>query len=200
MHITGLKFPAPSPQCLEVLIVLKFIPSMFLGRIITPIHGLAILLPPLIYVSTLVLNRFKPPEWMARFAFSAEMLDPTWRNMSRVVACATSLTLRSFEDCVFKHLGDQWHTIGHHEKPRVVKTSPYAWVRHPEYSSVLLQEALWSIMFWSYVPLVALGGTAFAFAVKMQIEESLIQKDDAIRAEYWQYMTEVPARIFPYVW
>ncbi|KAI9455546.1 hypothetical protein HD554DRAFT_2030918 [Boletus coccyginus] len=229
MYIAGLKFPTPSPQWLEGLVVLstadyiryniakikdlaviseskggrvrpESMPPTFLGRIITPIHGLAILLPPLIYVSTLVLNRFEPPEWMARFAFSAEMLDPTWRNMLRVVACTASLTLRRFTDRVFEHLGDQWHTIGRREKPRVVKTGPYAWVRHPGYSSVLLQEALWSIMFWSYVPLVALGITAFAFAVKMPIEEGLIQKDDAVRAEYRQYMTEVPARIFPYVW
>lgn len=35
---------------------------------------------------------------------------------------------------------------------------------------VLLQEAMWSVMFWSYIPLVALGITAVAFAVKMPIE------------------------------
>lgn len=38
------------------------------------------------------------------------------------------------------------------------------------YSTVLLQEALWSIMFWSYAPLVALGIIAAAFAIKMPIE------------------------------
>lgn len=37
-------------------------------------------------------------------------------------------------------------------------------------SSVLVQEALWSIMFWSYIPLVAFGITASAFVVKMPIE------------------------------
>lgn len=35
---------------------------------------------------------------------------------------------------------------------------------------VLLQEAVWSVMFWSYVPLIALGIIAAAFAVKMPIE------------------------------
>lgn len=38
------------------------------------------------------------------------------------------------------------------------------------YRAVLLQEAVWSIMFWSYIPLVALGIIAAAFAVKMPIE------------------------------
>ncbi|KAH0833399.1 hypothetical protein J3R83DRAFT_12505 [Lanmaoa asiatica] len=33
------------------------------------------------------------------------------------------------------------------EKPRVIETGPYARVRDPGYSSVLLQQALWSIMF-----------------------------------------------------
>ncbi|KAF8556488.1 hypothetical protein OG21DRAFT_1506398 [Imleria badia] len=123
---------------------------------------------------------------MAGFTFSDEMLHSTWRNVLRVVACGASFALRRLVNTTFEHLRDQWHVIGRREKPRVVKTGPYAWVRHPIYSSVLVQQALWSIMFWSYVPLVGLGITAFAFAIKMPIEESLIQKDDldAIRDEY----------------
>ncbi|KAF8442105.1 hypothetical protein L210DRAFT_3194430 [Boletus edulis BED1] len=175
-------------------------PSTFLGRIITPIHGLAIVIPPLVYVGALTLNRFQQPEWMAQFAFSTEMIDSTQMNALRVVACAASFALRSFLDSTFKHLGDQWHVIGRREKPRIVKTGPYAWIRHPGYSSVLLQEALWCIMFWSHISIVALGITAAAFAIKMPIEESLIQKDDAVRDEYRKYMKEVPARIIPYVW
>ncbi|KAF8124747.1 hypothetical protein EV363DRAFT_700269 [Boletus edulis] len=175
-------------------------PSTFLGRIITPIHGLAIFIPPLVYVGALTLNRFQQPEWMAQFAFSTEMIDSTQRSALRVVACAASFALRSLTDSGFQHLGDQWHAIGRREKPRIVKTGPYAWIRHPGYSSVLLQEALWCIMFWSHISIVALGITAAAFAIKMPIEESLIQKDDAVRDEYRKYMKEVPARIIPYVW
>ncbi|KAG8212852.1 hypothetical protein J3R82DRAFT_11169 [Butyriboletus roseoflavus] len=145
-------------------------PPTSLGWIISPIHGLAILIPPLVYVGALVLNGFQPPEWMTRFAFSSEMMDSTSRNASRVVACVANFALRSLTSSTFEHLGDQWHVIGRREKSRVVKTGPYAWVRHPGYSSVLLQQALWSIMFWSYIPLVALGITASAFAIKMPIE------------------------------
>ncbi|KAF8124752.1 hypothetical protein EV363DRAFT_1353578 [Boletus edulis] len=229
MYIAGLELPLSPSQWPEVLVVLstadyfryiitrvkqlavisesrggrirpESMPSTFLGRIISPIHGLAIFIPPLVYVGALTLNRFQQPEWMARFAFSTEMIDSAQRSALRVVACAASFALRSFSDSTFKHLGDQWHTIGRREKSRVVKTGPFAWVRHPGYSSVLLQEALWCIMFWSYIPLVALGITAAVFAIKMPIEESVIQKDDAVKDEYRKYMKEVPARIFPYVW
>jgi len=39
---------------------------------------------------------------------------------------------------------------------------------------MLIQQALFSVMFWSYAPLVALGITAAAFAIKMPIEVSVI--------------------------
>lgn len=141
MYIAGLNLPLSSPQWLEVFVVLstadhirysiakikdiaiiseskggrirpESMPPTFLGRIITPIHGLAIFIPPLTYVGALVLNRFQPPEWMARFAFSAEMMDSTWTNVSRVVACVASFALRSLTNSAFNHLGDQWHAIG----------------------------------------------------------------------------------------
>lgn len=141
MYIAGIKLPLSPPQWLEALVVLstadyirysiakmkelavvseskggrirpESMPPTFLGRIITPIHALALFIPPLMYVGALVLNSFQPPEWMARFAFSAEMMDSTWRNALRVVACVASFALRSFMDSTFEHLGDQWHAIG----------------------------------------------------------------------------------------
>lgn len=141
MYIAGPKLSLSSPQWLEVLVVLstgdyfryiisrmkvlavvseskggrirpESMPPTFLGRIITPIHGLAIFIPPLIYVGALVLNGFRQPEWIARFTLSTEIVDSTWRNALRVLACVASFSLRSFTDSTSKHLGDQWHTIG----------------------------------------------------------------------------------------
>lgn len=141
MYIAGLRLPLSSPQWLEVLVVLGAadyirytvakvktlavaseskagrirqdrVPSTFLGRIVTPIHGLATVAPPMIYVGALVLNRFQPPEWIARYALPFEMRDSTWRSALRVVACVADLALKSFTDSIFGHLGDQWHTIG----------------------------------------------------------------------------------------
>jgi hypothetical protein len=74
---------------------------------------------------------------------------------------------------------------------------------------------------WSYAPLVALGITAGAFAIKMPIEvgvsseflcccihgltafyfqEDLIIQDPATAAEYRAYMQRVPARVIPFLW
>ena len=120
------------------------------------------------------------------------------------------------------------------EKPRVVQTGPYAWVRHPLYryahypisttsrlmrcSLAVFQTALWSLMFWSYVPLFMIFATVAVFGYKISLEvlpilglgniyswivvcqEEVIQRDDGIREEYRAYMRKVPARLVPYVW
>lgn len=141
MYIAGLRFPLSPPQWLEVLVVLSTtdyirytigivktiavaseskagrirpdrMPSMLLGRIISPIHGLATYVPPLIYVGALVLNRFEPPEWMARYALPSGMIDETWKNGLRVLACAASFGMKSVAESGLHHLGDQWHAIG----------------------------------------------------------------------------------------
>lgn len=55
-------------------------------------------------------------------------------------------------------------------------------------------------MFWSYVPLI--GGTivAICFAVKMPIEEGLIEDDPKVGQAYREYRKQVPARIVPLLW
>ena len=87
-------------------------PSTFLGQIISPIHGLATFIPPLVYTGALVLNGFRQPEWIANFTLSTEMVDPTWRNALRIGACVASFALKSFMNSIFEHLGEQWHAIG----------------------------------------------------------------------------------------
>ena len=140
MYIAGINLSLPPPQWLEALVVLSTVdyfryttskiktlavvseskggrirpesmPSTFLGRIVTPIHGLAFFVPPVVYAGALALNQFQPPAWMARFAFSNEMMDSTGRDALRVVACATSFALTHLTGRIFEHLGDQWHTI-----------------------------------------------------------------------------------------
>lgn len=138
MYIAGLKLPLSPPQCLEVLVVLstadyvryiiaavkvlskskggrirpESMPPTLMGRIISPIHGLAIFIPPLVYVGALVFNGFQQPAWFARFTLSSEMMESTWGSALRVAACVASFALRSLTDSTSKHLGDQWHVIG----------------------------------------------------------------------------------------
>ncbi|KAG1839351.1 hypothetical protein F4604DRAFT_1836382 [Suillus subluteus] len=98
------------------------------------------------------------------------------------------------------HLGNQLHAIGRCEKPRVVQTGPYVVVHHPLYTSVLIQELLFTLMSWSYAPLVGWCIVAGAFAVEMPIEEHLIMQDPAIAAEYRAHMQRVPSRVIPFLW
>jgi protein-S-isoprenylcysteine O-methyltransferase Ste14 len=159
---------------------------------------------PAIYIFAVVGAGFQQPPWMNAFTLpnvvSGVMLEGVWKNALRVLACVASISLNSISDNVFEHLSDQYHPIGRREKPRVVQTGPYAWVRHPLYSLAVLQTALWSPMFWSYVPLFTIFATAAVFAFKISIEEETIQRDDGIREEYRAYKRKVPARLVPYIW
>ncbi|KAF9223284.1 hypothetical protein BS17DRAFT_781620 [Gyrodon lividus] len=229
MYIAGLNLPISSSQGLEALVVLatldsfryiitevkslavrseskggrirpESLPTSLLGRIISPIFGYSFVATPAVYVGVVVLNGFRQPDWMEKFAISNEIVGLEWRNALKVVACSATFALKLVAAHVLDHLAEQWHIIGRREKPRVVQTGPYALVRHPLYAAVLAQEVMWSIMFWSCIPLFVLGITVGALAIKMPIEESLIQQDEVIREEYRAYMKKVPARIIPYIW
>ncbi|KAH0833448.1 hypothetical protein J3R83DRAFT_12563 [Lanmaoa asiatica] len=175
-----------------------------LSTLITSFQVLTHFLVPTIYSFAVVNARFQQPPWMNVLAlpdvvFGIEV-EGMWKNTLRVLACVASIAFQRLSDDAFEHLGDQFHTIGRREKPRVVQTGPYAWVRHPLYATWLLHEILWSLMFWSYAPLFALVATATVFAVKIPIEEEAIQRDEAMREEYRAYMKKVPSKLVPRVW
>jgi len=226
-YIAGLTLPVPSPQVvngfvtfttfrfLQLLIssiraiapvaeseagAIRKLPTSFIGKVVTPVHGLVSLIPPVTYVICVTVNRFMQPSWMQRMSLPNTYLHQETEVALRVAACASTFVLLRFFKRTFSHLGNQWHGIGRREKPRLVQTGPYAVVRHPLYIAVLIQQALFSVMFWSYAPLVGLGITAAAFAIKMPIEEDLIMKDPAVGVEYRAYMQRVPARVIPFVW
>ncbi|KIJ64445.1 hypothetical protein HYDPIDRAFT_90192 [Hydnomerulius pinastri MD-312] len=229
MYIAGLNLPISLSQGVEALVTLTTIdffryvmgrmravkvssdekggrirpetmPTSFLGRVISPIHGLATFVPPVAFILGVTLNSFKQPDWMLKMALPDDIVQPEVKTALRLATCVASLAMKIVMDRTFNTLGEQWHVIGRREKPRVVQSGPYAVVRHPMYSSVLFQEILYSVMFWSYAPLVGLSITASAFAIKMPIEEGMIQKDEGVRDEYRAYKKNVPARIIPYIW
>ncbi|KAG2062850.1 hypothetical protein BDR04DRAFT_1111968, partial [Suillus decipiens] len=142
-------------------------PTSFIGKIITPIHGLAYFIPSMTYILCVTFNRFVQPAWMQRMSLPDAYFTYENKVGLRVAACAATFVLMRFIGRTAKHLGNQWHAIGRREKSRVVQTGPYAVVRHPGYASVLIQELLFALMSWSYAPLVGLGIIAGAFAVKM---------------------------------
>ncbi|KAG1822937.1 uncharacterized protein BJ212DRAFT_1331549 [Suillus subaureus] len=225
-YIAGLTIPVPQQavEGLAVLTTLRFFqygssrtrtivpiaraesgpirtsPTTFIGKAVTPIHGLAFFIPPVTYVLCVTGNLFTQPAWMQRMSLPNDYFQHKTEVALRIVACALTLVLLKFVGRAFTHLGNQWHTIGRREKPRVVQTGPYGLVRHPLYTFGLIQQALFAVMFWSYAPLVCLGIAAGAFAVKMPIEEALIMKDSAVATEYRAYMQKVPARVIPFLW
>lgn len=175
-------------------------PTTFIGRAVTPLHAFASFIPPVAYVLCVAGNMFTQPAWMQRMSLSNDYFQQETKVALRIAACVSTFVLLRFIGRTFTHLGNQWHVIGRREKPRVVQTGPYAVVRHPLYTQMLVQQALFAVMFWSYAPLVGLGIVAAAFAIKIPIEEDLIMGDPAIAAEYRAYMQRVPARVIPFLW
>ncbi|KAG2342127.1 hypothetical protein BDR05DRAFT_964432 [Suillus weaverae] len=176
-------------------------PTSLIGKFISsPIPGIPIFALPVTYILCVTFNRFTQPAWMQRMSLPNSYFKHETEIGLRVAACAATFVLIRFTGRAMTHLGNQWHAIGRREKPRVVQTGPYAVVRHPSYTSVLIQMLLFTVMSWSYAPLVGLGITASAFAVKMPIEEDLIMQDSAVAAEYRAYMRRVPARVIPFLW
>ncbi|KDQ62292.1 hypothetical protein JAAARDRAFT_122345 [Jaapia argillacea MUCL 33604] len=165
----------------------------------TIIHVMASFLPPAVYAGTVALNGFVQPEWMENFGFS-ENIGVGEKAGLRVVACVVTLTLWKVWDGIYKHLGSQLSPIGVREKPKLVETGPYRYVRHPMYSLVMAQELLFSVMSWSYIPLLAFGVTAIAYAVKMPVEEHTITEDPTIGPAYQEYKSRVTSRILPGIW
>ncbi|EIW84680.1 hypothetical protein CONPUDRAFT_48846 [Coniophora puteana RWD-64-598 SS2] len=177
------------------------LPTSFLGRIVTPIHGLAFLLPQAAYLVGVPLSGFRQPDWMLRWALPSLNLTLGQKASVRLVASGMLvLVLHGFYKRIAKDLGDQWHTIGRRKNVKIVKHGVYSVVRHPMYTAVLIQQLLFGLMYWSYVPFATFGICSVAFAIKMPIEEDLIMQDASVADEYKVYKKEVPYRILPYLW
>ncbi|GBE78517.1 hypothetical protein BKA93DRAFT_802692 [Sparassis latifolia] len=171
-----------------------------------PAHGFSSLLPPVLYLSGVLAHNLEQPEWLRKFSLPGE-LDDVFHSSEgravgvvRVLASIVSVGVGYAATKTVRALGGQWHYIGIREKAQVVSTGPYAIVRHPLYSLILVQEFLMAGMFWSYIPLVALPITALAFAVKVPVEEKLIEDDENTGPAYVEYKKKVTARLIPWLW
>jgi len=73
------------------------------------------------------------------------------------------------------HIGKYWSaTVSLREGHRLIRSGPYARIRHPIYSGMLLATAGTVLWVGRYGALLALGVTLIAFVVKARKEEALL--------------------------
>jgi protein-S-isoprenylcysteine O-methyltransferase Ste14 len=80
----------------------------------------------------------------------------------------------------------------------IVRSGPYAWVRHPIYSGALLAAVGTAIAFGQVRDLLALPLVAFGFWLKSRSEEQLLLQE--LGAGYAAYRRQVSSAILPLLW
>ena len=96
-------------------------------------------------------HRWGKPAWESRWnlpvptyttrkgfwkVFTTRSVDVGRVNRSRAIAVLLAVAIEFFQFGVVKTLGDQFHTIGVRERPRLVDGGAYRVVRHPMYTYV----------------------------------------------------------------
>jgi len=79
----------------------------------------------------------------------------------------------------------------------VIKSGPYAWVRHPGYLSSLIASLGMPLLLdslWAYVPVLIF---AFFFVLRTHLEDRFLREN---LAGYSDYAKEVRYRLFPGIW
>ncbi|KIJ60492.1 hypothetical protein HYDPIDRAFT_170138 [Hydnomerulius pinastri MD-312] len=175
-------------------------PRTFLGKLITPAHNTVFMLLIIGLPIAVAVNGGKQPAWMRAWALSTPQDSVHKMTMMRGIAGVAFLGVWRSMGWILEHLGSQFHYIARRESSKIVSTGPYAFVRHPMYTALLAQHVLLSLMFWSYIPLGALALSAGAFAIKVPIEEGIIEADPAVGEEYKRYKEDVRWKVIPFVW
>ncbi|EJC99316.1 uncharacterized protein FOMMEDRAFT_142877 [Fomitiporia mediterranea MF3/22] len=181
---------------------IKSMPTSLVGKLVTPVHAAAIILPAVTYLVAVPLNGCVQPQFITRFALPNFGLSQDVVNLLRIASCVGLIgTWQLFTHCVglLKNSGT-YHSVGVREKPKLISSGPFAVVRHPLYSCALLQELILAGMTWNYIPLYAFSVCALAFAAKAPIEESLMESDAEMGLQYKAYKEKVHYRFIPGVW
>jgi protein-S-isoprenylcysteine O-methyltransferase Ste14 len=92
------------------------------------------------------------------------------------------------------HLGANWSgTVTQKEQHELIRTGPYAYVRHPIYTGLLIALAGNAVACGEPRALVGLAIVVYAFVRKLRIEERFM--NELFPREYPRYRAEVPALV-----
>ncbi|MBV8415403.1 MAG: isoprenylcysteine carboxylmethyltransferase family protein [Verrucomicrobia bacterium] len=133
-------------------------------------------------------------------AYPGYRLGPTnpllWPQSAITVAIGMGLTIIGLSIAVWarRHLGKYWSgritlKVDHH----VIQTGPYAFVRHPIYSGILLALLGTVISIGTVRSCIAIAFMFASFVVKLKIEERWLRAH--LGAEYEEYRRRVKALI-----
>jgi len=168
-------------------------------------------LPPVEYWVSSLRRGWDQPAWNDRWSLPVPTRGTAFWGMVTVVNVERVNWLRGigvlfavgiefFQCHVVKTLGDQFHTIGVREKPRLVDGGAFKVVRHPMYSAAIAAHFAWAVAFWSWLPIYTLPITVASYLVKIPIEEKVMEEDLELGPQYKTYKLRVPWRLVPYVW
>jgi protein-S-isoprenylcysteine O-methyltransferase Ste14 len=93
-----------------------------------------------------------------------------------------------------RHIGRNWSgTVTLKENHVLIRTGPYAWVRHPIYTGLLTAVLGTAIARGELRGVWALALCTIGFVIKLRIEERWMR--EAFGSEYARYSAEVPALV-----
>ena len=98
-----------------------------LAKVITPVHGVALLSTPIVFILGVGLNRLEQPHWMLRFRFPSlweERLGFWGTTAVRAVGCIASLACYRLFTTAVTYLGPRFHYIGVSSTPRSCSNCP----------------------------------------------------------------------------
>jgi protein-S-isoprenylcysteine O-methyltransferase Ste14 len=92
------------------------------------------------------------------------------------------------------HLGRNWSgTVTRKEGHELIRSGPYAYVRHPIYTGLLVALLGSAVACGELRAMIGLGVVAGAFIRKLRIEERFMR--EIFPGQYQRYCTEVPALV-----
>lgn len=94
---------------------IRTLPNTITGRLVTPIHGLAVALPPVVYFLSVAANGFDQPQWMEPLTFPIEAdlaAGVGGKAALRTLASLALFASTRVMDFILKFLDTQFHYIG----------------------------------------------------------------------------------------